>query len=112
MPAPCTSVVLVARSRAVRERLRTLLAGDQEVVGEACHRWEAGELIRAVRPDVAVVDVALLSTDEFFLAGWGPISHATRIVAAGPPDPELERRLRAMGAADYRVLGASGRRIA
>lgn len=99
------TALLVGRSRAARERLREVLDPDTRVVGEACHRWDAGELIRRLDPDIAVVDTSLLSTTEFFLAGWGAVPHSTRIVAVGPGDPELEHRLRAMGASDYVTTG-------
>lgn len=102
---PATAV-LVGRSPAVRERLRRVLPVDTRVLGAACHRWEAGELIRERNPEVAVVDTTLLSTTEFFLAGWGAVPRTTRIVAVGPADPALERRLRTMGCADYVVAPA------
>lgn len=97
------TVILVGRSPAARERLRRVLPADARVVGAACHRWDAGELIRQRNPDVAVVDTSLLSTTEFFLSGWGAVPRTTRIVAVGPADPALERRLRTMGCADYVV---------
>jgi AmiR/NasT family two-component response regulator len=100
---PASTAILVGRSSAERERLRQVLPAGAHVVGEAGHRWDAGELIRTLDPDVAVVDVSMLSTTEFFLCGWGDVPRTTRIVAVGPGDPELERRLRAAGAADYVV---------
>ncbi len=100
---PAATAVVVGRSRATRERLRHVLAPDVRGVGGACHRGGAGGLIRRTDPDVAVVDTSLLSTTEFFLSGWGDVPRTTRIVAVGPGDPELERRLRAMGVADYVV---------
>jgi len=58
---PATRVLLVDDHSVVREGLRRILeqARDIEVVGEASNYDEALEKTRALRPDVAVVDVQL-----------------------------------------------------
>ena len=96
------TVIIAARERLVRKAIRTALATtDVRVVGEAAGRWEAGDLLRRLEPDVAVVDSNLLSCRDFFLTGWGPVSRCIRIVVVGPDDPQLAGRLTAMGAAGY-----------
>ena len=96
------TVIIAARERLVRKAIRTALATtDVRVVGEAAGRWEAGDLLRRLEPDLAVVDSNLLSCRDFFLTGWGPVSRCTRIVVVGPDDPQLAGRLTAMGAAGY-----------
>jgi hypothetical protein len=85
-----------------REAIRTALeTTDVRVVGEAAGRWEAGDLLRRFEPDVSVVDGSLRSCRDLFHIGWGPVSRCSRIVVVGPDDPQLARRLIAMGAADY-----------
>lgn len=54
-----------------------------EVVVTATGRFVAGELLRRLEPDVAVIDMALLSTCEFPLHGWGPVPHDIRLIAVG-----------------------------
>lgn len=54
-----------------------------EVVATATDRFVAGELLRRLEPDVAVIDMALLSTCEFPLHGWGPVPHDIRLIAVG-----------------------------
>jgi DNA-binding NarL/FixJ family response regulator len=97
------SVLVAGSSAGTRSLLRKAAQGSAEidVVGEAASRWHGGELLRELAPDVAVVDVALLSTCDFFLQGWGPVSRCTRIVVVGCPDPVLEHRLLTMGACAY-----------
>ncbi len=96
------TVIIAARDRLGRMAIRTALeTADVRVVGEAAGRWDAGDLLRRLEPDVAVVDSNLLSCRDFFLTGWGPVSRRTRIVVVGPDDPQLAGRLTAMGAAGY-----------
>jgi DNA-binding NarL/FixJ family response regulator len=94
------SVVIAAPSEVTRSSLQEAMQGQAqiEVVGEAASSWHGGELLRALAPEVAVVDLALLSTCDFFLQGWGTVSRSTRIVVVGCPDPVLEHRLMTMGA--------------
>lgn len=58
-------VVLVDDQPLIRTGLRVLIADtpDLEVVGEASGGEEAVELVRAVRPDVAVMDIRMPGTD-------------------------------------------------
>jgi len=77
-------------------------APEIEVVARCVDRWHAAETIRAVRPDVAVVDVGLLSLCEGFLAGWGPIDRSTRFVVVGHgADDAIARRLYRQGVCAY-----------
>lgn len=99
---PETTVVIAARDHGTRAAIRDVLDPARvRVVGEACHRWDAGELLRDLQPDAVLVDVSLLATREFFLTGWGPVSRATRVVAVGPADPHLARMLLAHGVSAY-----------
>jgi two-component system response regulator DesR len=97
------SVVIAGPTARCRGALYDALQGrtELEVVGEAATRSHAGDVLRMLAPDVAVVDLALLSTCDFFLHGWGPVSRCTRIVVVGPEDPGLAHRLLAMGACAY-----------
>jgi DNA-binding NarL/FixJ family response regulator len=54
-----TSIVVVDDQPLVREGLAELLASDFDVVGQASNGIDAIELCRAVRPDVALVDVVM-----------------------------------------------------
>ena len=100
---PPARLVLAASAGRARAQLRDALHhhANLEIVAEACTRWDAGETLRELQPDVAVVEIGLLSTTEFFLHGWGPVWRCTRIVAVGPDDAALAERLAAMGAAAY-----------
>ena len=97
---PSIPVIIAAPSASTRSLLRKVVQGEAqiEVVGEAASSWHGGELLRALAPEVAVVDVALVSACDFFLRDWGAVSRSTRIVVVGCPDPALEHRLLMMGA--------------
>lgn len=96
------TALIAARDRGTRATIRAACDPHHiQIVAEACGRSQAGELLRTLEPDVAIVHVGVLSTREFFLTGWGPVSRATRIVAVGPDDPHLARLLLAHGAASY-----------
>ena len=100
--AASTTVVLAAPSGQTRAVMRAALDPRAvRVAGEACTRWDAGECARATAPDVVVADADLLSMRDFFLTGWGPVSRETRIVAVGPDDDDLARRLALGGVAAY-----------
>jgi DNA-binding NarL/FixJ family response regulator len=106
------TVLIAARHHGTRDTIRAALDPERtDVVAEARGRWQAGELVRALRPEAAVVDVSLLATREFFLCGWGPVSRETRIVAVGPPDPHLAAQLLAHGAAAYLPLDQLAERL-
>jgi hypothetical protein len=99
------SVLIASRDAATRKAVRTALdPREVRVVAEACGRWRAGELVRALGPDAVVAGVNLLAAHEFFLAGWGPVSREVSIIAVGPEDPQLARLLVAQGVAAYIVL--------
>jgi AmiR/NasT family two-component response regulator len=94
------TALIASRDPRTRSALRAAVAGaGAEVVAEACGRWQAGEALRSLEPDVAVVDARLLSTDEFFLTGWGPVARCTRFVAVGDEHPHTVAHLQAMGVA-------------
>jgi DNA-binding NarL/FixJ family response regulator len=96
------TVVLAAPHRRMRAAMRGALdPREVRIAGEACTRWDAGELVRSTAADAAVVDCDLLSTRDFFLTGWGPVSRETRIVAVGPDDADLARRITVQGCARY-----------
>src|SRR3954454_1033972 len=82
------TALIASRDPRTRTALRAAVAGaGAEVVAEACDRWQAGEALRSLEPDVAVVDARLLSTDEVFLTGWGPVARCTRVGAVGDERP-------------------------
>lgn len=96
------TVLIAGRDRGTRASIRAACEPvPVRVVAEARGRWQAGELVRALAPEIALVDVGLLACREFFLSGWGPVSRSTRIVAVGPDDPHLAHLLLAQGAAAY-----------
>ena len=76
-------VILADRHSSVRAAIRSLLAAVEGVTlgGEATNATEALELLRAQRPDVAVLDVRLpgLSPPELVERAWG-LSPDTAIV--------------------------------
>jgi hypothetical protein len=111
--AVCTTVVLAAPRGHTRAAMRAALdPGAVRVAGEACTRWDAGECARATDADVVVADADLLSMRDFFLSGWGPVSRETGIVAVGPDDDDLARRLALGGAAAYVVRDRMGGELA
>jgi DNA-binding NarL/FixJ family response regulator len=96
------TVLIAGRDHSTRASIRAALDPHEvRVIAEACGRWQGGELLRALEPEAAIVGVSLLSTREFFLTGWGPVSRCTRIIAVGPDDPHLARLLLSHGAAAY-----------
>lgn len=83
--------------RACIERDPTL-----ELVATASRRDDAADLLRHLKPDVAVIDVGLLSYTDHPLHGWGPISQDVRLVGVGPDaDSWIASRLHAAGFSGY-----------
>jgi hypothetical protein len=75
---------------------------DLRVAARATTRAGAAAAIAATAADVAVVDLGLVSLSEFFLAGWGRVSRATRFVVVGhDAHPRTARRLMTEGVAAY-----------
>ncbi|CAM5312357.1 DNA-binding response regulator [Streptomyces avidinii] len=70
-------VVLIDDQPLIRTGLRVLIADtpDLEVVGEAGNGAEAVELVRRLRPDVAIMDIRMPGTDGI---------EATRLIDADP----------------------------
>jgi DNA-binding NarL/FixJ family response regulator len=58
-------VVLVDSREAMREGLRQMLSGDEniQVVGEACHGREALEQVKTLCPDIVILDMEMSDTD-------------------------------------------------
>jgi chemotaxis response regulator CheB len=80
------SVVIAEPASAQRDAVVSLVtaAPDQHVVAVAGAREGAGDLLRRLIPQVAVVDVCLLSSSNFLFRGWGPVYRDTRVIAIGP----------------------------
>lgn len=100
-----TTLVLVADPDHVEvENIRSLVERDPDlrIVATASRREDAAELLRALGPDVAVIDINLLSYCDHPLHGWGPIDRRIRLVAVGRgEDPYVTSRLRAAGFEAY-----------
>ncbi|WP_031072552.1 response regulator transcription factor [Streptomyces sp. NRRL S-118] len=77
---PAVRVVVADDERMVRTALRVILAAepDLEVVGEASTGAEAVSVVRALRPDVVLMDVRMPETDGI---------RATEQLLASMPDP-------------------------
>jgi DNA-binding NarL/FixJ family response regulator len=98
------SVVIAEPASAQRDAVVSLVnaAPDQKVVAVAGSREGAGEILRQLRPQVAVVDVCLLSFTDFLWHGWGPVYRDTQFIAIGPEDSKAVAALVvAKGAAHY-----------
>ncbi|HEU4976968.1 MAG TPA: hypothetical protein VFT50_17905 [Baekduia sp.] len=98
------SVVVADSHREQRDRIRDLIDAqpDLRVAAMASHREQAAELLWRLEPDVAVIELGLLSACEHPLHGWGLIPGGVRLVALGlGEDPWLTATLRAAGFAAY-----------
>src|SRR4051812_1165876 len=98
------SVLIAEPASPQRDALVSLVtaAPDQHLVAVAGSREEAGDLLRRLRPQVAVVDVCLLSFSDFLFRGWGLVYRDTRVIAIGPEDSQaVAGLLVAKGAAQY-----------
>jgi DNA-binding NarL/FixJ family response regulator len=99
-----TMLVVADPDHAAVEHIRSLVAlePDLEVVATASRRDDVAELLRELEPDVAVIDVNLLSHCDHPLHGWGPIDRRIRLVAVGwGEDPCVTSRLHAAGFDTY-----------
>ncbi len=105
------SVVLADDHTIVREGLRALLAveSDIRVVGEAHNGREAVELVRRLKPDVVVMDIAMPLLNGIGAAGRirevAPSSKVI-ILSAHSDDPYIHRVL-AVGAVGFLVKQSS-----
>jgi DNA-binding NarL/FixJ family response regulator len=97
------SVVIAEPASAQRDAVVSLVtaAPDQDVVAVAGSREGAGELLRTLIPQVAVVDICLLSFSDFLFRGWGTVYRDTRVIAVGPDDDRAAALMVAKGAAQY-----------
>jgi DNA-binding NarL/FixJ family response regulator len=98
------SVVIAEPASVQRDAVVSLVtaAPDEDVVAVAGSREGAGEILRQLSPQVAVVDVCLLSFSDFLFRGWGPVYRDTRVIAVGLEDSRaVAAFLVAKGAAQY-----------
>ncbi len=99
------TVVLVDDSDDLRLLVRTRLrlAGGFEIVGEGKTGHDAVALAGDLRPDLLLLDISMPDMDGFeALAALRVAAPATRVVVfSGFDEPDLERRARALGAADF-----------
>jgi DNA-binding NarL/FixJ family response regulator len=101
---PPVTVVLADPHPRQRTAVRAALDAhpDLRVVAATAHRHLAAELLTALEPDAAVIDVALLASSGFPLQDWRPVSRAVALVAVGPcADERLARQLLRCGFAGY-----------
>ena len=96
-------VIAGARCTCAAEAQRALVEQHGiRVLANATTRDGAAAAVVTLQPDVAIVDAALLSMSEHFLAGWGPVSQAARFVVVGRDEQGgCARRLMAQGVAAY-----------
>ena len=104
MTLPTVRVLIADDHPVVREGLRGMLAGEEdiEVVGEAGDGQEAATLARALRPDVVLMDLRMPGTDGVeatrMLAGAG--GPAVLVVTTYDTDHDILRAVEA-GARGY-----------
>jgi len=98
-------VLLLDSQIIFRRGLRAALSqnADIEIVGEAGEGWEALSQVKALVPDVVILDLGVLSPDGFDLAGHIKRHHpGVALVVLGPDDDEaLFQAIRAGAAAYY-----------
>lgn len=102
-------VVVVDDHETYRYALGAVLAahGRLEVVGDAADGQSALDLIRASRPDVALIDVMMGPVDGFEVCRGLSSSPTGVILLSAYEDPELTARGRESGAAAYLSKGIS-----
>jgi DNA-binding NarL/FixJ family response regulator len=97
-------VLLVDNQVIFRQGLRVALSqsADIEIVGEAGVGWEALSLVKALAPDVVILDWRVLSPDGFDLTSHIKRHHpGVALVTLGPDDDEALFRAIKAGAAVY-----------
>jgi DNA-binding NarL/FixJ family response regulator len=106
------TVLLAEDHTIVREGMRTLLdlGDDFEVVGEARNGREAVELVRKLRPDVVVMDIAMPQLNGFEATRQIlQAAPATKVlVLSAHSDDEYVAHMAAIGALGYLVKQNSG----
>lgn len=98
------SIVLAVPAPRHRGEVRALLDGDPRVrvLAATGSRQTAAELLAALEPDAAVIDLALLAGCEYPLHGWGPVSRDVALVAIGHGENQhIAAALRNAGFAAY-----------
>jgi two-component system nitrate/nitrite response regulator NarL len=102
-------VVLADDHAVYRYALAALLAADErlEVVGDASDALGVLELVRELRPDVALVDVVMSPVDGFHVSRALATSPTDVILLSAYEDAELIALGRASGAAGYLSKNAS-----
>lgn len=105
-----TRVVIVDDVSRVREDLRTVLTlgGDIEIVGEAANGLEAVRHVRALRPDVVLMDLQMPVLDGFDAARQiKAICPSCRVIALTVHDyEEAWHRASQAGMDGFMVKGA------
>jgi len=109
------TVLLAEDHDIVREGLRTLLelGGDFDVVGEASNGRQAVELVRKLRPNVVVMDIAMPllngfeATRQILLAVPG----TKVLVLSAHSDDEYVTHMAEVGASGYLVKQNSGQAL-
>lgn len=103
------SVVIADDEPAVRDALRELLEeSGMRVVGEAENGAQAVELVRRLRPDVAILDLRMGGIDGLEAASRiGRMGLDTQVIMlTGEDDPSLRRAATEIGVYRYLVKGA------
>lgn len=105
------TVLLTEDHMVVREGLRKLLEGesDMEVVGEASNGRQAVEVVRKLRPDVVVMDIAmpLLNGLEATRQIRQAVPGAKVLILSAHSDDTYVEKVIAMGASGYLIKQTS-----